>query len=69
MPLQMTTRAFTNDAVFRAFTEQVLLPELRRRAARTLEALEAAIGEATETVTVSDARGWFQHCGYVFAPD
>jgi transposase len=25
----MTTRAFTNDAVFRAFVEQVLLPELR----------------------------------------
>lgn len=117
----MTTRAFTNDAVFRAFVEQVLLPELRpgqivvldnlwphkraavrqliegtgcqllflpryspeynpielcwskiknelkRRAARTLDALETAIGEAIQTITASDARGWFRHCGYELA--
>jgi transposase len=37
---------------------------LRRVGARTHEALQEAIGQALETVTVQDARGWFTHCGY-----
>ena len=32
--------------------------------ARTYEALEAALVEAWESVTASDAQGWFTHCGY-----
>ena len=37
---------------------------LRRRAARTQEALDAAIADALDVVTAEDARGWFKHCGY-----
>ena len=37
---------------------------LRRRGARTHEALQEAIGQALETVTAADALGWFTHCGY-----
>jgi transposase len=37
---------------------------LRRRAARTREALDMAIGDALNAVTAEDARGWFKHCGY-----
>lgn len=37
---------------------------LRRAGARTREALEAAIAAALDTVTASDAAGWFRHCGY-----
>jgi transposase len=37
---------------------------LRKRAARTQEALEQAIAEALDRVTEQDARGWFRHCGY-----
>ncbi len=37
---------------------------LRAAKARTREALEAAIKQALSTVTESDARAWFQHCGY-----
>ena len=37
---------------------------LRRKAARTREALERAIAEALEAITPSDALGWFRHCGY-----
>jgi len=37
---------------------------LRRVGARTHEALQAAIGQALETVTAADALGWFTHCGY-----
>jgi transposase len=37
---------------------------LRAAEARTAEALEQAIADAFATVTASDARGWFQHCGY-----
>jgi transposase len=33
-------------------------------AARTSEALEQAIAQAFARITASDARGWFQHCGY-----
>ncbi len=35
---------------------------LRRIAARTTEALDAAITEALAAVTAEDARGWFAHC-------
>lgn len=37
---------------------------LRAAKARTREALEAAIKQALATVTESDARAWFKHCGY-----
>jgi transposase len=123
VPAMMTIRAFTNDAVFRAFVEQVLLPELRpgqvvvldnlwphrraqitaliegagcrllflpryspefnpieqcwsklknelrSRAARTLESLQDAVGEAMLNISAQNARGWFAHCGYLSAPD
>jgi transposase len=38
---------------------------LRRRKARTREALEEAITQALLTVTSQDAHGWFEHGGYV----
>jgi transposase len=38
---------------------------LRRKGARTREALQQAIAEALEAVTAQDARGWFTHCGYL----
>lgn len=38
--------------------------ELRRVAARTLDALEQAIGEALKLITAADARAFFAHCGY-----
>ena len=37
---------------------------LRSAQARTTEALQQAITQAFAAVTASDARGWFQHCGY-----
>jgi len=37
---------------------------LRAAKARTREALEAAVRQALATVTESDARAWFAHCGY-----
>jgi transposase len=37
---------------------------LRRRGARTHEALQEAIAAALLTVTAADAAGWFRHCGY-----
>lgn len=37
---------------------------LRAAKARTRETLEAAIKRALSTVTESDARAWFTHCGY-----
>jgi transposase len=37
---------------------------LRRTAARTVDAVVAAIGEALDTVTAADARGFFAHCGF-----
>ena len=37
---------------------------LRAAAARTVEALEAALATALARVTADDARGWFQRCGY-----
>lgn len=41
---------------------------LRRVGARTREALQEAIGQALETITATDARGWFTHCGYLPVP-
>src|SRR5215467_9626068 len=38
---------------------------LRRVEARTHEALQEALGQALQTVTAADARGWITHCGYV----
>ena len=37
---------------------------LRRRAVRTLTALERALGPALDSVTAQDAIGFFRHCGY-----
>ena len=37
---------------------------LRNAKARTAEALNEAIVDALDQVTSSDAKGWFQHCGY-----
>jgi transposase len=42
---------------------------LRTRAARTREALELAWTEALASVTTSDARHWFAHCGYCTEPN
>jgi transposase len=38
---------------------------LRAAKARTRQALDAAVTRALATVTASDARAWFVHCGYV----
>lgn len=40
---------------------------LRRKGARTQEALQQAIAEALDAITPDDARGWFTHCGYLAA--
>ncbi len=37
---------------------------LRRAAARTRAALDAAITTALSTITAANARAWFTHCGY-----
>lgn len=37
---------------------------VRRAEARTRETLVEAMGRALEAVTVRDARGFFEHCGY-----
>lgn len=37
---------------------------LRKAKARTRDALDRAISGSLVTVTPSDARGWFRHCGY-----
>lgn len=42
---------------------------LRTRAARTREALDLAWSAALATVTPSDARHWFAHCGYCTTPN
>ena len=39
---------------------------LRKRAPRTVKALQDAITEAIHLVTTSDAEGWFRHAGYLF---
>ena len=38
--------------------------DLRRVAARTVEALEQALGPALNSITAQDAIGFFRHCGY-----
>ena len=38
---------------------------LRKAKARTLEALFEATAKALEAVNADDARGYFEHCGYV----
>jgi transposase len=40
---------------------------LRKVKARTKETLWQAIGVALKKVTASDARGWFESCGYIQA--
>jgi transposase len=42
---------------------------LRTLAARTREALELAWPDALASVTASDARHWFAHCGYCTEPN
>ena len=37
---------------------------LRKAAARTVEALHAALGPALATITAQDAQGYFRHAGY-----
>ena len=37
---------------------------LRSMAARTVDALQRAVGEALAAVTASDCLGYFDHCGY-----
>lgn len=37
---------------------------LRRAKARTVDALIDAIKQALDTITETDIRGWFTHCGY-----
>ena len=37
---------------------------LRSAAARTVDALHAAIAAALAAITASDCLGWFQSCGY-----
>ena len=37
---------------------------LRAIKARTREALDETLAHAIDTVTASDAKGWFTHCGY-----
>lgn len=43
--------------------------DLRRAAARTRAALEAAIATALEQISAADARAFFEHCGYRFPPN
>ena len=42
-----------------------LKAHLRKVAARTTETLDAAIGQGLRAVSASDARGFFEHCGYL----
>jgi transposase len=37
---------------------------LKAKAARTLEALEAELKPALDSITVKDAKGWIRHAGY-----
>jgi transposase len=41
-----------------------LKAQLRRANQRTVEGLWEAIGHGLDQISASDARGWFQHCGY-----
>ena len=42
---------------------------LRRAKARTLEALFEATAQALRALSADDARGYFEHCGYVKPQD
>jgi transposase len=42
---------------------------LRTEAARSVEALQAALGPALDAVSARDARGFFRGCGYAVAPN
>jgi transposase len=42
---------------------------LRKAKARTLEALFGATAQALDAVSAGDARGYFEHCGYVKPQD
>lgn len=39
---------------------------LRAIKARTRDALDEALSYVIDTVSASDAKGWFNHCGYAF---
>jgi transposase len=41
-----------------------LKTRLRAEGARSVEALEQALGPALATITAQDAKGWFRLCGY-----
>ncbi len=41
---------------------------LRKAAARTVEALNAALADVLDSISLQDTRGWFTHCGYKVAP-
>lgn len=41
-----------------------LKTSLRKAKARTREALDDALKQAIESITDTDAKGWFKHCGY-----
>lgn len=45
-----------------------LKTKLRTCAARSCEALQAALHEAVDWITGQDARNWFDHCGYHTQP-
>jgi transposase len=45
-----------------------LKTKLRACAARSYEALQAALHEAVDWITGQDARNWFDHCGYHTQP-
>ncbi len=42
---------------------------LRATAARTFNALQDGVKKALDSVTPSDAAGWFEHCGYCLEPE
>ena len=42
---------------------------LRAKAARTIAALDEALGPVLDAVTATDARGFFRGCGYAVAPN
>ena len=42
---------------------------LRKAAARTTAALDAAIAEGLKTLTAQNAQNWFHHCGYLGLPN
>lgn len=42
---------------------------LRTKAARTRNALDAALTAGLQRITPADARGWFAHCGYRVTPN